>query len=101
MAGTDTKVTWSPTRASSNVPTGEGPSLEVPAVTDVPPERPADAYVGNIIWPRPGRCFRMVADRRRGGSPIACPEPVVWRGVVARPDGVRVEVEACEEHAAR
>ena len=65
--------------------------------------RPARAsrssYVGNIIWPRPGRCFRMVADHRRGGSPISCPAPVVWRGVVTRPDGVRVEVEACREHA--
>ena len=73
--------------------------MEVPTVTDVPPERPASSFVGNIIWPRPGRCFRMVADRGRGGSPIACPEPVVWRGMVTRPDGVRGEVEACEGHA--
>ena len=74
--------------------------MEVPAMTDVPPESPTDSYVGNIIWPRPGRCFRRVADPDGGGSPIACPEPVVWRGVVERPDGVTVEVEACAEHAA-
>jgi len=66
---------------------------------DVPPERPAGSFVGNIIWPRPGHCFRMVSDGRRGGSPIPCPAPVVWRGVVARPDGVSVKVEACEGHA--
>ena len=70
-------------------------------MTDVPPERPANSFVGYIIWPRPGRCFRMVADRRRGGSPVPCPEPVAWRGVVERPHGVRVEVEACEGHAGR
>ena len=68
-------------------------------MTDVPPERPAGSYVGNIIWPRPGRCFRMVANRRRGGSPIPCPDPVRWQGFVVNPAGRRIAVEACDGHA--
>ena len=68
-------------------------------MTDTPRLRPPP-YVGNVIWPRPGRCFRMVYGDGRNDYPAPCPEPVIRRGVILDPKGRRVTVEACEVHAA-
>jgi hypothetical protein len=80
---------------SRTLASGEGPSLEVPAMTD----DPSPPFVANVIHPRPGRCFRYVYGNGRNGNPAPCPEPVRWRGSVVNPAGKRIAVEVCERHA--
>lgn len=56
-------------------------------------------HVGNVAWPTPGHCFRMVYSGHNG-YPTRCPEPPRRHGVFVNPRGERWPVEACEEHAA-
>lgn len=67
-------------------------------MSEGPPSSPA-AYAGNVIAPVPGRCFRYVDGGLSSGYPGPCSEPVAWKGIVVRPDGRQVAVEACDRHA--
>lgn len=58
----------------------------------------AKKFIGNVIAPRPGACFRYVAAAPHG-FPMAGPEPVRWRGVVTNPAGKAIAEEACDQHA--
>jgi hypothetical protein len=68
-------------------------------MVDTPDPPRGTSYVGNVIDPSPGRCFRWVYGNGRNGYPTRCPEPVHWRGIVVNPRGERIEVEACDGHA--
>lgn len=64
-----------------------------------PRNRSAAPYVGNVIAPHPGACFRYVSDEPHGGFPMRCPEAVTFRGVVVNPAGKRIVVDAGDVHA--
>jgi hypothetical protein len=69
-------------------------------MVDTPSPPRGASYVGNVISPSPGQCFRWVYGNGRNGYPTQCPEPVRWRGVVVNPRGQRIDVEACDDHVA-
>ena len=60
---------------------------------------PPAPYFANVIAETPGRCLRYVADDTRGGYPMPCPEPVAVSGVMVKPAGKRIAVDACAGHS--